>query len=360
MAAGPMLRSIPLDPMPVGGAVDPVAAARRAAVSPAAVAGVSQERLTAAQAWEQRPVEAWAERLARRRGRNGGRGRYRRRRWRRGRDGWQRWRRRDSGRRGRDGWQRWRGRDRGRRGRDCGRRGRDGRRGRVHVRNEEVHRNAAADLQQRSVGEHRRGVRGLQHLRDRHGDVHSGRERDRLRRRQRLHAVRQLSVGRVCRRQSGHVLHVGHVQGRRGLQSVVGRLLDADQRTQRHRLQRQRRLRVAPIHARAACARGRRYLCNSPPACKLNTTCSATGTCNYSQNVPDGTADTKCGIRHAPLLLGRLRTLHLGSALLGFDAELRSHHPHLRVPAAERREQLMNPGFDSTRSRPGRRSTRRS
>lgn len=38
---------------------------------------------------------------------------------------------------------------------------------------------------------------------------------------------------------------------------------------------------------------GTPILCNSPPACKQVTTCSA-GACNYSQNVPNGTADAKC------------------------------------------------------------------
>ncbi|MBN2573531.1 MAG: hypothetical protein JXP73_03110 [Deltaproteobacteria bacterium] len=38
---------------------------------------------------------------------------------------------------------------------------------------------------------------------------------------------------------------------------------------------------------------GTQILCNNPPACKQSTTCSG-GTCNYTQNVTDGTQDPKC------------------------------------------------------------------
>ena len=38
---------------------------------------------------------------------------------------------------------------------------------------------------------------------------------------------------------------------------------------------------------------GTQMFCNSPPACRQVTTCSAGG-CNYTQNVPDGSADSNC------------------------------------------------------------------
>jgi hypothetical protein len=38
---------------------------------------------------------------------------------------------------------------------------------------------------------------------------------------------------------------------------------------------------------------GAKMLCNTPPACKLNTTCSA-GACSYTQNAADGTVDPNC------------------------------------------------------------------
>ena len=41
------------------------------------------------------------------------------------------------------------------------------------------------------------------------------------------------------------------------------------------------------------CSGGTTKLCNSPPACKQSTTCSA-GACNYTQNAQDGTTDAKC------------------------------------------------------------------
>lgn len=41
------------------------------------------------------------------------------------------------------------------------------------------------------------------------------------------------------------------------------------------------------------CAGMEPILCNSPPACKLNATCSA-GQCSYTQNVPDGTKGAGC------------------------------------------------------------------
>jgi hypothetical protein len=41
------------------------------------------------------------------------------------------------------------------------------------------------------------------------------------------------------------------------------------------------------------CTPGNTKTCNSPPPCKQSTTCVA-GQCNYTQDVPDGTKDTKC------------------------------------------------------------------
>ena len=97
------------------------------------------------------------------------------------------------------------------------------------------------------------------------------------------------------------------------------------------------------------CAGGAQILCSSPPACKLSTTCSS-GTCNYTQNVPDGTQDAKCAIAtpdcYAGNCVGCTSDAHCPSTKPSCD--LSTHSCGCSKPSAGNR--LTNPGFDGSMS----------
>ncbi|HEX7506127.1 MAG TPA: hypothetical protein VF550_05105, partial [Polyangia bacterium] len=93
------------------------------------------------------------------------------------------------------------------------------------------------------------------------------------------------------------------------------------------------------------CAGGAQILCNSPPACKQSTTCSA-GPCNYSQNASDGTQDSQCPSAtpdcYTGSCVGCTSDAHCPSTKPSCD--LTTHTCGCRKPSTGNR--LTNPGFD--------------
>jgi hypothetical protein len=104
---------------------------------------------------------------------------------------------------------------------------------------------------------------------------------------------------------------------------------------------------TSPDSCQGGVCTGTQILCNSPPACKLNTTCSA-GACNYNQNVPDGTMDSKCGSGTPVCFSGGCVRCTSDTQCLGSTPSCHptSHTCVCRRPSAGNR--LVNPGFDGT------------
>ena len=96
-----------------------------------------------------------------------------------------------------------------------------------------------------------------------------------------------------------------------------------------------------------ACAGGAQILCNNPPACKQSTTCSG-GSCNYTQNVPDGTPDTKCAAATPVCYSGGCVecTSDTTCPTNRPSCDVASHTCGCRKPSAG--NLLTNPGFDGS------------
>ena len=92
---------------------------------------------------------------------------------------------------------------------------------------------------------------------------------------------------------------------------------------------------------------GTRILCNSPPACKLSTTCSA-GACNYTQNASDGTADPNCPGTAPYCYLGACVRCTSGAQCSGVtpSCDPSTHTCVCKRPTAG--NLLKNPGFDGS------------
>jgi hypothetical protein len=90
---------------------------------------------------------------------------------------------------------------------------------------------------------------------------------------------------------------------------------------------------------------GSAILCNSPPACKLSTTCSA-GSCNYSQPVQEGTMDPKCDSGTPYCSSGQCVRCTADTQCSGAtpSCDSQKHTCVCRVPS--KGNLLANPGFD--------------
>lgn len=92
---------------------------------------------------------------------------------------------------------------------------------------------------------------------------------------------------------------------------------------------------------------GSEVSCNSPPACKASTTCSA-GSCNYTQNVPDGTLDSNCPSGSPRCSSGTCVECTDDSHCSGTTPSCRplDHTCVCRLPSST--NLLVNPGFDGS------------
>lgn len=92
---------------------------------------------------------------------------------------------------------------------------------------------------------------------------------------------------------------------------------------------------------------GEAKVCDDPPACKQSTNCSA-GACNYTQNVPDGTADAKCPAGTGYCLTGSCVKCASDAQCSGSTPSCRplDHTCTCRLPSDE--NLLVNPGFDGS------------
>jgi hypothetical protein len=92
---------------------------------------------------------------------------------------------------------------------------------------------------------------------------------------------------------------------------------------------------------------GAPILCNSPPACKKATTCSARA-CNYSQNLSDGTADAKCSALTPVCASGMCVQCTMDQHCSGATPSCNpsSHACVCRRPSSA--NLLVNPGFDGS------------